>query len=157
MRRDVKVTLIACSSVKVAFTSRDVLAAGAFASVVSGAPSTLCAFIAGDDILEASLAAGSMLLPRETRSGPLLLAAAVAHGALSFGWAGVFGVALPKRHTIAAGALAGLAVATLDLGVVGRRFPRIRALPLLPQIADHVAYGVAVATVLTHRRARREF
>jgi hypothetical protein len=122
---------------------------------VSGAPSTLCALVAGDDPLEASLAAGTMVLPRESRALPLLAAAAVTHIALSFGWAVAFTVALPKKHTIAAGAAAGLVVAALDLGVVGRRFPRIRALPALPQIADHVAYGVAVAAVLARRRARR--
>ena len=39
----------------------------------------------------------------------------------------------------------------IDLGVVGRRLPRIRALPLLPQVADHVAYGAAVGAVLSRR------
>ncbi|WP_297538869.1 hypothetical protein [Amycolatopsis sp.] len=122
---------------------------------MSGAPSTLCALVVGDDPLEASLAAGTMVLPRESRPLPLLAAAAVAHVALSFGWAAVFAGTLPKRHTVAAGAAAGLVVAALDLGVVGRRFPRIRALPALPQVADHVAYGVAVAVVLARRRAHR--
>jgi hypothetical protein len=131
------------------------VAAGAFAAVVSGAPSTLCALIAGDDPLEASLAAGTMVLPRESRPLPLLAAAAVTHVALSFGWAAVFAATLPRRHPVAAGAVAGLAVAALDLGVVGRRSPRVRALPLLPQVADHVAYGLAVGAVLARRRALR--
>jgi hypothetical protein len=46
------------------------------------------------------------------------------------------------------GAVAGLAVAALDLGVVGRRFPRVRALPQAPQWLDHVAYGMLVTAVL---------
>ena len=49
------------------------------------------------------------------------------------------------------GTLAALGIAALDLGV-GRRIPRVRALPLLPQIADHVAYGATVGYVLTRRR-----
>ena len=47
-----------------------------------------------------------------------------------------------------AGALAGLAIAALDLGLVGRRFPRIRALPLVPQLADHAAFGAIAARLL---------
>jgi hypothetical protein len=47
------------------------------------------------------------------------------------------------------GALAGLAVAGLDLGVLGRRWPRIRALPTVPQVGDHVAFGALVGAVLS--------
>jgi hypothetical protein len=63
---------------------------------------------------------------------------------------------LPNRHTAAAGVAAGLAIAALDLGVIGRRFPRIRALPLAPQIGDHLAYGAVAGTVIAkQRRSRR--
>jgi hypothetical protein len=48
-------------------------------------------------------------------------------------------------RTARAGALAGLAVAALDLGVAGRRFPRVRALPLVPQLADHALFGAVAA------------
>jgi hypothetical protein len=48
--------------------------------------------------------------------------------------------------------LAGLGIAALDLGIVGRRFPRIRALPLLPQVADHLAFALSAAAVLARRR-----
>jgi hypothetical protein len=51
--------------------------------------------------------------------------------------------------------VAGLGIAALDLGIVGRRVPRIRALPLAPQVADHLAYTETVAVVLARRRARR--
>jgi hypothetical protein len=46
----------------------------------------------------------------------------------------------------------GLAIAALDLGIGGRLFPRIRALPPAPQVADHVAYGATVGYVLARRR-----
>ncbi|HEV7882195.1 MAG TPA: hypothetical protein VGO81_01430 [Solirubrobacteraceae bacterium] len=130
----------------------DALAAGAVAAVLSGAPSTLHALATGRDPLEASLAAGTLLLGRERRPARLLVAAAVAHVALSLGWAVVLAVVLPRRRTMAAAAAAGLAIAALDLGVVGRRYPRIRALPLVPQVLDHVAYAVTVGVVLQHRR-----
>ena len=120
--------------------------AGAWAAALSGLPSTLHALATRRDPLQATKAAGSILLPREQRTLPLVLAAAPVHLALSFGWAAV----LQKgrvRGTVP-GTMAGLAIAALDLGLFGRVFPRIRALPLAPQVADHAAYGAIVGFVL---------
>jgi hypothetical protein len=122
------------------------LRAGAVAAVVSGAPSTVHALATGRDPLEATLAAGSLLLPGETRRVPLLAAAVPVHLTLSLGWAVVLDRAGIRGAR--AGAVAGLAIAALDLGLVGRRFPRLRALPLWPQVADHVAYGAVVGAGL---------
>lgn len=134
---------------------KDAVVAGALASVLSGAPSTLHALASGVNPLEASLAAGTLLLPREERASRLLPAALVAHGALSLGWALMLAASVPRRRTVAWSVAGGLAIAALDLGVVGRRFPRIRALALVPQVLDHVAYGATVGWVLSLRRARR--
>jgi hypothetical protein len=49
--------------------------AGLWAAVLSGAPSTLHALATGRDPLAATLAAGSILLPGETRRTRLLAAA----------------------------------------------------------------------------------
>jgi len=133
-------------------TIADGLAAGAVAAVLSGAPSTLHALATRSSPLEATLAAGTLLLPRERRPLALALAAVPVHLGLSFGWALPLAALLPRRRTVAAGTLAGLAIAALDLGVVGRRRPRIRALPQLPQVLDHVAYGATVGAVLSLRR-----
>ena len=130
----------------------DGLVAGAVAAVLSGAPSTLHALATRSDPLEASLAAGTLLLPRERRRPVLVLAAVPVHLALSLGWALVLAALLPRRRTVAWATLAGLAIAALDLGVVGRRVARIRALPQLPQVLDHVAYGATVGAVLSRRR-----
>jgi len=129
--------------------NRDAIVAGAWAAVLSGAPSTLHAVATGRDPLEPTKAAGSVLLPREMRALPLLVAAVPLHLALSFGWA--FALERAGIRGAARGAAAGLAIAALDLGVVGRRFPRVRALPLLPQVADHLAYGAVVGFVLALR------
>lgn len=134
-------------------STADILTAAAVAAVLSGAPSTIHALAHRSNPLEASLAAGTLLLPGEARASRLLPAAVVAHAALSLGWAFVLGAILPRRRTLLPAAAAGLAIAALDLGVVGRRFPRIRALALLPQILDHVAYAVTVGAVLERRRA----
>ncbi len=68
------------------------------------------------------------------------------------GWSLVLAITLPARRTAAAGALAGAAIAALDLGLVGSHHPRIRRLPPLPQLADHVTYGAVVGSVLARRR-----
>jgi len=134
--------------------AEDALVAGAVASLLSGVPSTLHAIATGMNPLEASLAAGTLLLGDEQRPSRLLPAAIVAHGALSLGWALALASLLPARRTVVWSVLAGLAIAALDLGVVGRRYERIRALPLLPQVLDHVAYGATVGYVLSRRRSR---
>ena len=120
--------------------------------MLSGAPSTVHALATGRDPLAATKAAGAILLPGSRRTLPLVLAAVPVHLALSLGWALVLervGARNPVR-----GAAAGLAIAALDLGVAAAYFPRVRTLPLLPQVLDHLAYGVVVGTVLERRRLR---
>ena len=132
-------------------TASDAAVAGGIAAILSGVPSTAYALARGRDPLEAALAAGTLLLPRERRPALLLPAATIVHLTLSIGWAFVLARMLPRRHVAASATAAGLAIAALDLGVVGRRFPAIRALPPAPQIADHLAYAWTVAAVLRSR------
>jgi hypothetical protein len=80
----------------------------------------------------------------------LAAAAVPVHIGLSVGWAAV--LTRLRVSTPLGGAAAGVGIAALDLGVVGRLFPRIRALPVLPQLADHIAYGATVGYVLALRR-----
>ncbi|MDP2710522.1 MAG: hypothetical protein Q8O56_04830 [Solirubrobacteraceae bacterium] len=136
-------------------TIADGLVAGAVAAVLSGAPSTVHALATRRDPLQATLAAGALLLPGERRRLALLLAAVPVHLALSLGWALLLAALLPHRRETVHATLAGLAIAALDLGVVGRRHARIRALTLTPQVLDHVAYGACVGAVLSVRRRGR--
>jgi len=131
---------------------RDGLAAAAPAGVLSGIPSTLYALVTKRDPLEASIAAGSILLPHQSRRGRLLAAAVPVHLAISVLWGLVLASVLPRRKPFVEGTLAGLVIATLDLGVIGRRYPRIRALDPVPQVADHVAFGIVAALALVRRR-----
>lgn len=130
----------------------DGLVGGGVAWALSGLPSTMWTLVRGGNPLATVRAAGTLVFSPTAGEAALLIAGAGAHTVISFGWATLFALALPQRRTVAAGALAGLAVAGLDLGLVGRRFPAIRALPTLPQVADHVAYGVLVAAVVRLRR-----
>jgi hypothetical protein len=128
--------------------------AAAWAALLSGTPSTLHALATGRDPLEATVAAGSILLPGETRRTRLLAAAVPVHLALSLGWA----LALDRAGVRGArrGALTGLAIGVVDLSLAARVLPRIRALPLVPQLADHVAYGAVAGHVFARARAGRE-
>ena len=76
------------------------------------------------------------------------------HLALSVGWAVVLDRLIPPGAELAGGLAGGLAIAALDLGVIGRRIAAVRDLPQGRQWADHVAYGLAVgATLRALRRA----
>ncbi len=135
--------------------TREGLAAGTVAGVLSGVPSTLYALATGRPVLEATRAAGRLAAPDAT-GVRVLLAAGGVHAALSLGWGVVLSMVLPRGHEVVGGAVAGLAIAALDLGagarLLGRRGDAVQRLPQLPQVADHVAFGVTVGAVL--RRAR---
>ncbi|HYU40360.1 MAG TPA: hypothetical protein VEM59_11060 [Acidimicrobiia bacterium] len=130
------------------------LGAGVVAGALSGLPSTMHALATGRSPLDAIRAAGTLLLPEDAPGSRLAVAGVAAHGAISLGWGVALAALLPRRRPVPWGAFAGLVIAGIDLGVLGGRWPRVRALPLLPQIADHVAYGAIVGVVLS-RAARR--
>jgi hypothetical protein len=123
-----------------------ILRAGLVGAVCSGLPSTAYTVARGEDVLDGARAAGAIVLPHERRTPVLLAAAAPVHLTLSLGWAAAI-AALPRRGPLV-GVLAGLAIAALDLGLVGRRIPAIRALPQGRQWADHAAYGLGVGWAL---------
>jgi hypothetical protein len=131
------------------------LRAGAVAAVLSGAPSTVHALATGRSPLDAVQAAGTLLLPPDAPPNARAAAGLVAHGAISLGWGVLLAAVLPRRWTVVWGALAGMVIAGIDLGVLGRRWPSIRALPLGPQVADHVAFGALVGAVVSRAGRRR--
>jgi hypothetical protein len=127
---------------------RAFLATAALAGVVSGAPSTVVALVQGGDVLAATRAAGTLLPGRGGRPG--VVAGVVAHAGLTLWWTGVLRLVLRRVGGGAVtGAGLGALVAAVDLGVVGRRLPAVRALPQWPQWADHVAFGVIVGAAGT--------
>lgn len=133
---------------------RDGLVAASVAGILSGAPSTIHARLTGRSVWEASAAAGRLALPPTASKRRLVRAGGAVHSAISAGWGVALAYALPRGREVEAGALAGLAIAALDLGLVGRRVEEIRALPLAPQVADHVAFGAVAGWVISRRRGR---
>ncbi|MBV8217499.1 MAG: hypothetical protein JO325_03470 [Solirubrobacterales bacterium] len=62
---------------------------------------------------------------------------------------------LPRDHSVAWGAAGGLLIGVVNVGVIGRSFPAIRGLPLLPQLADNVMFGAVFAVMLDRGDRRR--
>ncbi|WP_410630848.1 hypothetical protein [Amycolatopsis sp. cmx-4-83] len=130
---------------------RQVVRAGAIAAVVSGIPSTVHALATGGDLLAATRAAGTLIPGRRDRPG--VAAGLVAHLFIAAGWTGVLAVA--RCRGVTRGAVAGLAIAALDLGLAARAYPAVRMLPRAPQLADHLVFG-AVAGALLDRPKRTD-
>ena len=131
---------------KVVRDRRAILRGAAVASVASGMPSSAYALLHGRDPraqgVAATRAIGTLVWPGE----PGLVRGALAHGAISLAIGGVLGVTLPRRRSVAWGALAGLAIGWVNLGVIApQRYPAIASLPLGPQLADNVAFGAIFA------------
>ena len=135
---------------------RRVTEATVVASLLSGAPSTLISLsrhrsptsVLAD--LRASTMAAATLLPvglpgLNQQAG--LARGAVAHLGVSAICGELLARTLPERHSPWWGASAGLAIGLVNLRLIGRLFPAISALPLLPQLADNVAFGVVFALV----------
>jgi hypothetical protein len=129
----------------------EIVAAGLAGATLAGIPSTAYTLARREDVLEGARAAGALVVPG-ARPAAQIAAAVPVHLALSVGWAAVLAATLPRGREPAAGALAGVAIAALALGVIGRRIPAIRALPQGRQWADHVAFGLAVGAALRMMR-----
>jgi hypothetical protein len=128
--------------------------AGGAAALLSGIPSTLYAWLAGGDVLEATRAAGAMLIPATSSVPALVAAAAVVHLAVSAFWTLILVAALPGRYTTSWSVLALAVIAFVSLRIVGRFFPGISALAFWPQFADHIAFGLTLGLVLQARWKR---
>jgi hypothetical protein len=129
---------------------RRVIEGTAAAALLSALPSSLVSLRrhrslldATADLLDATRAAGTLIPPG--RDG--LLAGTAAHFAISAGCGELLARMLPQRRSVIWGAGGGLAIGVVNLVVIGRRFPRIRALPLVPQLADNVAFGIVFALI----------
>lgn len=124
------------------------------ATTFSGLPSTLYALRTGGSfrsavryVYEATCAVGTLVPPGR----PSFTRGAIIHLGISVAFGEAFARTLPQRRSVVWGATAGLAIGVMNVGMIGRRFPAISALPLVPQLADNVAFGVLFAAVADRR------
>ncbi|HEX2828658.1 MAG TPA: hypothetical protein VHP37_20050 [Burkholderiales bacterium] len=130
----------------------DLLLAGTAATLFSGLPSTLYAFVRHEDISEATRAAGAMLISPASSLLQLFEAAAVVHVAVSFFWAALLVRFLPRRHVVAGAVAAAIAIGIVDLRVIAPLlFPEVARLAFWPQMADHVMWGLCLGLALAWR------
>jgi hypothetical protein len=127
-----------------------VLEAAVVAGIVSGLPSTAEVLVrtrsiraAGNYVFDATARIGVLVPPFR----PGLVRGAVAHAALSLLVAEAMGETLPSQRSVAWGGAAGLIVGVVTVGMIGRRIPAIRELPLGPQLADNATFGLVFAAI----------
>jgi hypothetical protein len=130
---------------------RRVIEATAVAAVLSGAPSTLDAVRRQREfrsvvsyIGDATRAVGTLVPPGR----PSFVRGAVIHVGISVVCGEALARTLPERHSTTWGAAAGLALGVVGVGLIGRRFPAIAALPFIPQLADNIAFGTVFAFIV---------
>ena len=132
--------------------ARAVIRAAVSAGVLSGIPSTAHALVTGRDPMDSVRAAGTLVVPDDDPPTSRVVAGLAAHGVITVLWTVVLAIVLPRRRTALWGALAGVGIAALDLGIAQRRFPAIAALPRGAQVADHVVFGAIVGLVIGRSR-----
>jgi hypothetical protein len=134
----------------------DLAVAGGAATLFSGIPSTLYAFLRHEDISEATRAAGAMLITPGSSMLELFAAAAVVHGCVSLFWAALLVRVLPRRHVVLWAIAAAVAIGLLDLRVIAPAlFPEVARLAFWPQMADHVMWGASLGAALAYRSRYR--
>jgi len=131
-------------------TKRALFYAWLLATLFSGIPSTLYAFLTGADPLEATRAAGAMVSMPDS-----IPAAAIVHASVSLFWALLLWPVLPYRNTMLWALLASAGIALLDLKVIAPVFfPEVAALDFWPQFADHLMWGACYSVGLSLGRPR---
>lgn len=126
------------------------------AATFGGLPSTLYALRTGGSIrsavryvYDATRAVGTLVPPGR----PGFMRGTIVHLGISVAVGEALGRTLPERRSVVWGATAGLAIGVINVGIIGRRFPAISALPLVPQLADNAAFGALFAAVADRRHA----
>jgi hypothetical protein len=130
---------------------RRIMQATVVAAALSGAPSTLEAFRRQRDLRsvvaylwDATCAVGTLVPPGR----PGFIRGALLHVGISVLCGEGLARTMPESHSVIWGAGTGLVIGVINVGVIGRRFPAIAALPLVPQLADNVAFAALFAFVV---------
>jgi hypothetical protein len=94
--------------------------------------------------IDATTAIGTVAPPGR----PGLVRGVAIHAVISVLAGELLGFVLPRERSVLWGAVGGLLLGVVNLGVIAPRFyPVIAELELAPQIADNIAFGVAFAAV----------
>ena len=106
--------------------------------------------------MEATRAAGSMLISPQASDVALFCAAALVHCTISLFWAAFLVWLLPRRRIMTESLIAAAFIAVLDLRIIARLFPEVYSLPFWPRFADHLAWGACFGFALQWMTSRNE-
>ncbi|MGN6722178.1 MAG: hypothetical protein ACTHJM_06160 [Marmoricola sp.] len=131
-------------------STRRIVEATACAAIVGGVPSTVYAGVKGGGVaaaaeygVDATARIGVLLPPFR----PGLVRGVIAHLAISMLAGSAMARLLPLRRSRVWGTAAGAAMGWCNLVVIGRRIPAIAEVPLVPGLADNLAFGFTFAVV----------
>ena len=137
---------------------RRVFEATLIAAAFSGLPSTVQAAIKQRSLRSAAVyvhdttcAVGTLVPPGRPGFGR----GVVVHLVISVLCGETLARTLPRNQSAAWGAAAGFLIGVINVGVIGRSFPAISRLPLVPQLADNVMFGTVFALVLDRSDRQR--
>ena len=137
---------------------RRIVEATLVAAAFSGLPSTVQASIkqrslrsAAVYVYDTTCAVGTLVPPGRPGFGR----GVVVHLAISVLCGETLARTLPRNQSAAWGAAAGFLIGVINTGVIGRSFPAISRLPLVPQLADNVMFGTVFALVLDRSDRQR--
>ncbi len=137
---------------------RRVIEATLLAATLSGLPSTSYSLVrrrslkaAAAYVNEATRAVGTLVPPGR----PGFRRGVVVHVAISVLCGETLARTLPRSYCVMWGAAAGMVIGVINVGAIGRAFPAIARLPLIPQLADNIMFGAVFALALDRPDHRR--
>ena len=132
---------------------RTTLVAGGLAGLVGAIPSTVYLLVTGGDVFASVNAIAAMVAANELPVLHRVAVAAAVHFALSFFWTSVLVALIPRRAPVFGAIVASAIITFFDLKVIAPHyFAEVAALALVPQLADHLAWGATVGAVLHARQ-----
>jgi hypothetical protein len=97
-----------------------------------------------------------MLISPHSSFAALFAAAMIVHATISFAWAAILILGVPRRRTLFWALMASVLVAVIDLRLIAPlMFPEVANLPFWPQLADHLMWGASFGATLQWRWGRR--
>lgn len=124
-----------------------ILIASIIAAVASGIPSTTYFIISGQNILLSIRAIGLIFFANSYPDYLILFVSACIHLMVSLFWCILLKLLMPQTKPLFFGIMAGIVIAVVDILLIGSHIPAIEHLAFLPQLADHILWGLIVTFI----------
>jgi len=125
---------------------KQIIAAGIIGILLSSIPSTIYYRVTSQNILEPFLSIGLIFIDL-SHFYLLILISAALHFLISLFWSMVLKFIIPNKKQLLFGMFTGIAIALIDLIIIGSHIPGIANLEFFPLLADHVLWGIIVTGI----------